>query len=1212
MQKILSFFLLCLSFLGLSAQNFQIKNSGQYQSWFAEAYALYPAVPKGMLEAVAFSRTRMQHITPDPTQPSCTGIPQVFGVMGLVEDGKGYFRNNLQKVASLSGYPVAAIKADPRTNILAYAAAWSALNQLRSPDAIKEQNWYWMEENLSELPLNQGKNALNYSFMSHFYQVLQFMSSPEMQKAFVFPDHQIDCREFFGENNFAVLSASRVTLTDNRISGNGHELEAFAVTGPDYAPALWDPAPTCNYSSRNGTSISAVTIHDTEGSYASAISWFKNCNSSVSAHYVIRSWDGQVTQMVLEQDKAWHVGSENPYTIGIEHEGFYQDASWYSNQMYAASADLVKDIIQSGYGINGLKTYYGPPTSGIQTLSLNCYKIKGHQHYPNQSHVDPGLNWDWERYYRLINGTPAPTTYTSCSGTFYDAGGSSANYGNQERKTWLISPSGAAQTSLTFSSFDLESNYDYLYIYDGNDTEGELLGKFSGNTIPGPFTANTGSFYLEFRSDCATTKPGWAGSWTCTSTTSSCPTPTGLAITNLNPFGATAGWNAVSGATSYELRYRHSLQTTWTTVALNGTTLNLTGLASDAEYVWQVRTLCGTGISSWDGGTFQTPSPTNSTNPSCAGNFRDSGGDLGNYTNSESYTFTINPAGASSITLTFSQFSLENNYDFLTIYDGPGTGFPSLGTFTGTNSPGTVVSSGGALTVKFTSDTWTTKSGWDAVWQCGYNQAPNTQISMTYPWVSTDFAAKFTDTDNSGQGIASRFYQVIDFDGQVWDANRGNGFLFETFTGGWNSAWTETAGYAYLLNDALHQTDTVVTNSNWYIDVAQNAATDWLFNWKGRMWNGAQTTNRRFGLHFFVDSPTATNRGNSYLVWFRADNQTVEIYETINDVLYVRASQAVTIDPFVWYDFKATYSPATGKIKVYQEDQLLVSWTDTSPLQTGSHVSLRTNQAHCDFDNLRVFKSRPGGNNPVSQQVLVGPASNKDVRYQSPNLTTPAGRIFSEIVDVTEHWSNLDQHDIFVDWTPPTLPNPLADGPGTDIDTTWQNSSLTANWGASVDTNSAIQNYLVAIGTTAGGTDILNWTDNADTIQVTVNGLSLTAGIWYYFSVEAFNLSGLGSGVVNSDGQVVATPVGLDPGDESWQSMILYPVPAKEKLAGRISTGNIVEIGVYGLDGKLLNHGGLVKGNAFEFQLDGLPGGIYFVRVRDDQGNLFQGKFQKF
>lgn len=39
-----------------------------------------------------------------------TGIPTAYGVMGLIENGKGYFRSNLSLVSNLSGFTEEDIK----------------------------------------------------------------------------------------------------------------------------------------------------------------------------------------------------------------------------------------------------------------------------------------------------------------------------------------------------------------------------------------------------------------------------------------------------------------------------------------------------------------------------------------------------------------------------------------------------------------------------------------------------------------------------------------------------------------------------------------------------------------------------------------------------------------------------------------------------------------------------------------------------------------------------------------------------------------------------------------------------------------------------------------------------------------------------------------------------------------------------------------------
>ena len=175
-----------------------------------------------------------------------------------------------------------------------------------------------------------------------------------------------------------------------------------ALASTDYPPAIWNPAASCNYSARTA-SVSHVTVHTTQGSYAGSISWFQNCSAGVSAHYVIRSSDGQVTQMVREADKAWHVGNSNGYTIGIEHEGYIANPSaWYTTAMYNASAALTKDILAS----RGLaqKVYDG--SSGWSAVPADSlYNVKGHVNYASQSHTDPGSGWDWPRYKSLVAGS---------------------------------------------------------------------------------------------------------------------------------------------------------------------------------------------------------------------------------------------------------------------------------------------------------------------------------------------------------------------------------------------------------------------------------------------------------------------------------------------------------------------------------------------------------------------------------------------------------------------------------------------------------------------------------------------------------------------------------------------------------------------------------------------------------------------------------------
>lgn len=477
---------------------------------FNQVYTNHPALPEGVLEAVAWTNTRMQHL--ENQMESCSGYPQAYGIMGLHDDGKGYFVENGNKIASLSGISVAEQKNDPQAQVEAYAIALETY--LTSTNA----KFYGDEiaialMHLSEIPDSGLVNRLAKEMQVS--EILTFMNSTDRALQFGFDPYNFNLETIFGTEHYSILTSKEITLSDSGITNeDGINFSMNSNASLQYAPALWDPAPSCNYSSRSGVAISAITIHTIQGTYAGAISWSQNCASNVSFHYVIRSSDGQVTQMVLEEDKAWHVGSENPYTIGYEHEGYVDDPIWYTDAMYNSSADLSRDIINSGYGISGLRTYFGESSATSDVLG-GCTKIKGHQHYPNQTHTDPGIYWDWERYYQLINNNPTYTTITALSGLLTDSGGTTANYTDDERLFWLIQPPNTGSIQLDFGTFDLEQDWDYLFIYDGDSINDPLIGQFTGTSITQALSTG-GSLLLEFRSDCATTAAGWEANFSTT------------------------------------------------------------------------------------------------------------------------------------------------------------------------------------------------------------------------------------------------------------------------------------------------------------------------------------------------------------------------------------------------------------------------------------------------------------------------------------------------------------------------------------------------------------------------------------------------------------------------------------------------------------------------------------------------------------------------
>jgi hypothetical protein len=192
----------------------------------------------------------------------------------------------------------------------------------------------------------------------------------------------------------------------------------FNVGTADYAASVWRPSP--NFGSRpSGTSISMVVIHSCEGNYAGCWGWLRQSRAQASAHYVVNESGSEVTQLVREASRAWHVAatyqcsragnaqcgkngvSVNNFAVGIEHAGFGRQASW-ANGLIETSARLTCDITRD------------------HNIPRDRNHIVSHGQLQPWDRTDPGPNWPWAHYLDRVRticgdgggggggGTPAP------------------------------------------------------------------------------------------------------------------------------------------------------------------------------------------------------------------------------------------------------------------------------------------------------------------------------------------------------------------------------------------------------------------------------------------------------------------------------------------------------------------------------------------------------------------------------------------------------------------------------------------------------------------------------------------------------------------------------------------------------------------------------------------------------------------------------------
>ena len=337
-------------------------NSGNRLNTAFQNAAREFGVPWELLVSIAYAETRFDDHNWEPSSDNG------YGLMHLVANP---YVQTLEMAAKLTGVSVDVLKTDTAENIRGGAALLRA---------------YADEEGM-------GKSSQN---LAAWYEVVaRYSNASDPVVARLYAD------EVYRQLKSGFSGVSRqgeaITVTALEVEPQrGHYEMVVPLSSPDfelnsidYGPALWAPADSGNYTVANRESshpINYVVIHTTQGSYSGTISWFQNPASNVSAHYVMRSSDGQVTQMVREKDIAFHAGNwtYNTQSVGIEHEGFVSDPSWYTDAMYRASAALTRNVC--------LK--YGIP--------MTRSRIIGHNEVPGATHTDPGPNWNWTFYMQLV------------------------------------------------------------------------------------------------------------------------------------------------------------------------------------------------------------------------------------------------------------------------------------------------------------------------------------------------------------------------------------------------------------------------------------------------------------------------------------------------------------------------------------------------------------------------------------------------------------------------------------------------------------------------------------------------------------------------------------------------------------------------------------------------------------------------------------------
>ena len=343
-------------------------------------------MPEEVLLAVGYVNTHWRMETSED---------QGVGIMHLVHDPQN---DTLTKAASMTGSSEAALSQDAATNIRGGAAVLSAAAGNSKPSDIN--GWRPVVASVGGGP-------------TYADQVFQTLNK--------------GARETLPDGEQVVLAPHPAALAP---------APAARRPSPDYGPAAWAPASSSNFTASSRPSVyipNRVIIHVSQGSYAGAISHFQDPNSQASAHFVMRSSDGAAAQTVREQDVAWHAGNwdYNTKSIGIEHEGFVDNPSWFTDAMYRASAQLVASIVRK----------YSVP--------VDRQHIVGHNEVPDplnptltggrDHHTDPGPFWNWGLYMSYVQAYAGSYCAPNGAGTWQRMPGGAYDVGvGASGASWVI------------------------------------------------------------------------------------------------------------------------------------------------------------------------------------------------------------------------------------------------------------------------------------------------------------------------------------------------------------------------------------------------------------------------------------------------------------------------------------------------------------------------------------------------------------------------------------------------------------------------------------------------------------------------------------------------------------------------------------------------------------------------------------------------------
>ncbi|XP_056651097.1 CUB and sushi domain-containing protein 2 isoform X3 [Monodelphis domestica] len=303
-------------------------------------------------------------------------------------------------------------------------------------------------------------------------------------------------------------------------------------------------------------------------------------------------------------------------------------------------------------------------------VSFQCepgYALQGHSHISCM----PGTVRRWNY--------PPPLCIAQCGGTVEEmegvilSPGFPGNYPSNMDCSWRITLPVGFGAHIQFLNFSTEPNHDFIEIRNGPYETSHVIGKFSGNDLPGSLLSTSHETTVYFHSDHSQNRPGFKLEYQAYEL-QECPDPEPFA----NGIVRGAGYN-VGQSVTFECLLGYQLIGHPVLTCLHGTNRNWDHPLPRCEVP------CGGNITLYNGTVYSPGFP----NP---------------YPNSQDCTWLLTVPPGHGIHFNFSLLQTEPDNDFITIWDGPQQTTPQLGVFTRSSAKKIIQSSSNQVLLKFHSD----------------------------------------------------------------------------------------------------------------------------------------------------------------------------------------------------------------------------------------------------------------------------------------------------------------------------------------------------------------------------------------------------------------------------------------------------------------------------------------------------------------------------